>query len=266
MGLAAPREAGAPPAALQALGKGPLGLSLEWKPPLTLPEGPAIGEAVWKKTQDGKNRSSAVGMRTCGVGAHRHPSPTHPAEHRSRSAWIRGSSRAGSGPFLVLWTEQEETLRPETDPRGPTAQRSPAGATPGTWDQLEGLVVPTMHSDPGQTTLETTTVLTGAASPKEGRQRPPEPASPLGGRSGPGGRGRGQGQGQPRRSSTERVLQQVGEPAVPVGDMASALRQRPQDVREGRQAPVYARSLPQGWPRHSRHTWGVQRPPHTRFA
>lgn len=54
---------------------------------------------------------------------------------------------------------------------------------------------------------------------------------------------------------TKNVLEKVGELAVAVWDVGSALRQGPQDVREGRQAPVYERSLPQGRSCHSRHTW-----------
>lgn len=38
---------------------------------------------------------------------------------------------------------------------------------------------------------------------------------------------------------TENVLEKVGELAVAVRDVASALRQGPQDIREGRQASVY---------------------------
>lgn len=45
---------------------------------------------------------------------------------------------------------------------------------------------------------------------------------------------------------TERILQHVGELAVPVGNVGSALRQGPQDVCEGGQAPVYTGRLPQG--------------------
>lgn len=53
---------------------------------------------------------------------------------------------------------------------------------------------------------------------------------------------------------TENVLENAGELAVAVGDVVSVLRQGPQDVREGRQAPVYERSLPEGRSCHCRHT------------
>ena len=74
-------------------------------------------------------------------------------------------------------------------------------------------------------------------------------------------RGRGQGGRTPPRvasrgsSLTENVLEKVGKLAVPVRDVASTLRQGPQDILEGRQAPVDERSLPQGRSCHSRHTW-----------
>lgn len=60
---------------------------------------------------------------------------------------------------------------------------------------------------------------------------------------------------------TENVLEKAGELAVAVGDVVSALRQGPQHVREGRQAAVYERSLPEGRPRHSRHTWDSAKTP-----
>lgn len=60
---------------------------------------------------------------------------------------------------------------------------------------------------------------------------------------------------------TENVLENAGELAVAEGDVVSVLRQGPQDVREGRQAPVYERGLPESRSCHSRHTWDGTKPP-----
>ena len=78
------------------------------------------------------------------------------------------------------------------------------GRTQGTWDPARGAGGAHAPQPPGHTTLEIATVLTRAANPKGGRQRPPEPASSLGSvarRSRP--RGRGQGLGAEQGHGTE---------------------------------------------------------------
>lgn len=210
----------------------------------------ARAPATWRRLlRNGENpqlgRTSRGKHCACGLAR-----AGHPASDRSLPA--RTDREAGAGPLQgPPSAPPSRTARapPSGTRDAPLPSPSPVGSP---WEELAG------HTPPGSAWLGTRPGRLGQTT-EQGSQEGPEGVAGRG--SPPRERDSGWLPGHVAGApGTEGVLQHVGELAVPVGHVASALPQGPEHVPQGCQAPVDAGSLPQGRARHSRYTWDSQGP------